>query len=130
MKKILTIVVPLVMLLAVGSVGMAAEEGDQELNQDLNENLLGNSGDAGRDRGDNQDLDNDDNPLDDDVELNDTTNRDTRALANKRGRQPRRGQTASDLSDVQQYWGDHGSGQSQDEFPDEDEDDDVTTTGP
>jgi len=110
MKKLLTIIVPLAMLLLVASVGMAAEEGTA---QDLNRVEI--------DEGDSQF---------DDPELNDTNSRDTRALAAKRGRQPRRGQTASDLSDVQKYWGDHGSGNSEDEMPDEDEDGDVTPPTP
>ena len=130
MKKLLTIVVPLALLLLVTSVGMAAEEGTQDLNQELNKDISGNVGDAANAARDVLDLEDGDSPFDDDVELNDTNSRDTRALATKRGRQPRRGQTASDLSDVQKYWGDHNSGNSEDEDPDEDEDDDQTPVTP
>jgi len=130
MKKLLTIIVPLAILFAVASVGMAAEENSQELNQELNKDLSGNVGDTTNAVADDvQDLE-DDAVLDDGVEMNENLSRDSRALANKRGRQPRRGQTASNLSDVQQYWGDHGSGKSNDEAADEDEDDDVTMTNP
>jgi len=131
MKKLLTIIVPLAMLLLVASVGMAAEEGTaQDLNQELNRDLSGNVGDgASQARTEGVEIDEGDSQFDD-PELNDTNSRDTRALAAKRGRQPRRGQTASDLSDVQKYWGDHGSGNSEDEMPDEDEDGDVTPPTP
>ena len=122
MKK-LTIIVPLALLFAVASVGMAAEEGVKELNSELNKDISGNVGDnANTQAGGLVDLEEGDSQFDDDVELNDTNSRETRALANKRGRQPRRGQTASNLSDVQKYWGDHGSGNSEDEAADEDED--------
>jgi hypothetical protein len=133
MKKLLTIIVPLAMLFLVGSVAMATEEGAAgELNQELNKDISGNVGDSSSApvRGESQDLDEGDSQFDDNVELNDTNSRETRALVSKRGRQPRRGSTASDLSEVQKYWGDHNSGKSNDETGDEDEDDDITPTSP
>jgi hypothetical protein len=132
MKKLLTIIVPLAMLVAFASVSMATEEGAaQELNQELNKDISGDVGDVATVSAERQiDIDDDGGSLGDDAELNDTNSRESRGIAAKRGRQPRRGQTASDLADVQKYWGDHNSGKSQDEDPDEDEDDDVTPTYP
>ncbi len=131
MKKLVMmgLIVPLAMLVAFGSVSMAADEpATQELNQDLNKDLNGDAGDRdararqGQDAGLAPELDRD--LTDDDAELNDAGSREASALAAKRGRQPRRGSTAQVVADQQQYWGDNKSGQ--DEDPDEDEDPDMT----
>ena len=81
--------------------------------------------DADPARGESTGVEDDDSAFNDD-ELNNTNSRESRSIANKRGRQPRRGSTASELSEVQKYWGDHNSGKSADEDGDEDEDDDIT----
>jgi hypothetical protein len=122
MKKLLMIIVPLAMLVAFASVSLATDEATQskELNQDLNKDISGEvtGGTAVRDAN----VEIDDDTVLDDNELNNTNSRESRSLAAKRGRQPRRGPTASDVSDVQKYWGDHNSGKSADEDVDEDED--------
>jgi len=128
MKKLLTMIVPLVMLIAFASIGMAQEatQSEQELNQELNSDINGEvDRDAGPSRGESTGIEDDDSAFNDD-ELNNTGSRESRSIASKRGRQPRRGSTASELSEVQKYWGDHTSGSSADEDGDEDEDDDVT----
>ena len=133
MKKLVMIglIVPLAMLVAFGSVSMAADETQQELNQDLNKNLNGDSGkdvqvSEDRDSGLGSELDGDDDSGN--AELNNTNTREGASLAAKRGRQPRRGSTAQVVADQQEYWGDNASGNDEggDEGPDEDEDDDVT----
>lgn len=129
MKKMLMLVVPLAMLVAFASVSLATEEAtqnEQELNQELNQELSGENVVA---RDDASAVDDDTEVGDND--LNGNNRRDTRAVASKRGRQPRRGQTASGLGSVQKYWGDSTSGKSgsdemNDEMPDEDEDPDET----
>jgi len=122
MKKLLTVIVPLVMLVAVASIGMAsdqaAEQSEQDLNQELNREL---SGDVSRDTtsdGD-EELSLENDGTFGDTELNNTNSRETRSLAEKRGRQPRRGPTSSTLSDAQKYWGDHSEGDEDDEDDDE-----------
>ena len=128
MKKLLTMIVPLVMLIAFASMGMAQEatQSGQELNQELNSDINGEiDRDAGPARGESTGIEDGDSAFNDD-ELNNTNSRESRSIASKRGRQPRRGSTASELSEVQKYWGDHNSGGSADEGGDEDEDDDVT----
>jgi Ni/Co efflux regulator RcnB len=128
MKKLLTMIVPLVMLIAFASIGMAQEatQSEQELNQELNSDINGEvDRDADPARGESTGVEDDDSAFNDD-ELNNTNSRESRSIANKRGRQPRRGSTASELSEVQKYWGDHNSGKSADEDGDEDEDDDIT----
>jgi hypothetical protein len=128
MKKLLTMIVPLVMLIAFASIGMAQEatQSEQELNQELNSDINGEiDRNADPARGESTGLEDDDSAFNDD-ELNNTGSRESRSIASKRGRQPRRGSTASELSEVQKYWGDHNSGKSADEDGDEDEDDDVT----
>ncbi len=127
MKKMLTIIVPLAMLVCFASVGLAADEVNQNLNselsQDISPDLEGVTAEASDT---NSGIEDGDSPFDD-TELNDTNSREaSSSIATRRGRQPRRGQTASQLSDVQQYWGDFNSGDSDDEDADEDEDDDVT----
>jgi len=127
MKKLLTMIVPLVMLIAFASIGMAQEatQSEQELNQELNSDI---NGEVDRDAGsavDSTGIEDDDSAFNDE-ELNNTGSRESRSIASKRGRQPRRGSTASELSEVQKYWGDHNSGKSADEDGDEDEDDDIT----
>ena len=130
MKKLVMmgLIVPLAMLVAFGTVSMAADEpATQELNQDLNKDLSGDVGkDArvqqGQDAGLTPELDRD--LTGDEAELNNADSREASALAAKRGRQPRRGSTAQVVADQQQYWGDNKSGQ--DEDPDEDEDPDMT----
>jgi hypothetical protein len=126
MKKLLTIIVPLALLVGFASIGLADED-NQELNQELNKEIssVPSSQDQAR-----EGIDDGDSGLDD-AELNSAAGRDeSRSIALRRGRQPRRGQTASDLSDVQKYWGDHNSGKSADEDYDEDEDDDQTPVYP
>jgi hypothetical protein len=124
MKKMLAIIVPLALLVSFTSVGFAAEEGTdstQELNQELNQDLVDSKSTTLTNEG----VDDVETGFDP-VELNDTNSREANSLASKRGRQARRGSTASTLSDVQKYWGDHNSGKSADEGADEDEDDDMT----
>ena len=122
MKKLLMVIVPLAMLVAFAAVSLATDEATQskELNQDLNRDISGEvtGGTAVRDVS----QDTEDGSVFDDNELNNTNSRESRSLAAKRGRQPRRGTTASDVSDVQKYWGDHNSGKSADDEVDEDED--------
>jgi hypothetical protein len=122
MKKLLMVIVPLAMLVAFASVSLATDEAAQskELNQDLNKDISGEvtGGTTARDAG----VDIDDDTVLGESEMNNTNTRESRSLAAKRGRQPRRGPTASDVSDVQKYWGDHNSGKSADEDVDEDED--------
>jgi hypothetical protein len=121
MKKLLMIIVPLAMLVAFASVSLATDEATQskELNQDLNKDISGEvtGGTAVRDAN----VEIDDTVLDEN-ELNNTNTRESRSLAAKRGRQPRRGSTGGDVSEAQKYWGDHNSGKSADEDGDEDED--------
>lgn len=124
MKKMLAIIVPLALLVSFTSVGFAAEEGTdstQELNQELNQDIVDSKSTTLTNEG----VDDVETGFDP-VELNDTNSREANSLASKRGRQARRGSTASTLSDVQKYWGDHNSGKSADEGADEDEDDDMT----
>jgi len=124
MKKMLAIIVPLAMLVTFTSVGFAAEEGTestQELNQELNQDIVDSKSTTLTNEG----VDDVETGFDP-VELNDTNSREANSIASKRGRQARRGSTASTLSDVQKYWGDHNSGKSADEGADEDEDDDMT----
>lgn len=124
MKKMLAIIVPLAMLVTFTSVGFAAEEGadsKQELNQELNRDIVDGKAKSLKNEG----VEDVDSGFDQ-VELNDTNSREANSIASKRGRQARRGSTASTLSDVQKYWGDHNSGKSADEGADEDEDDDMT----
>lgn len=124
MKKMLAIIVPLAMLVTFTSVGFAAEEGADsklELNQELNQDI----DDTQSSTLQNGSVDDVETGFDE-VELNDTNSREANSLASKRGRQARRGSTASTLSDVQKYWGDHNSGKSADEGADEDEDPDQT----
>jgi hypothetical protein len=133
MKKLvmMSLIVPLAMLVAFGSVSMAADETQQELNQELNKNL---NGDAGKEVRDSQDRGTDLVPelgQDDgsgNPELNNSNTRDASSLAAKRGRQARRGSTAQVVADQQEYWGDNASGNDEggDEGPDEDEEPDVT----
>jgi hypothetical protein len=128
MKKLLTIIVPLVMLVAFASIAMAeeAKQNKQELNQELNSDLKASvDRDAGQVSDESVGLDDDDSTLSGD-ELNNTDSRESGSIASKRGRQPRRGSTASELSDVQKYWGDHHGNPHDDEGGDEDEDDDMT----
>ncbi len=137
MKKSLTMIVPLAILLALGSVSLATDEDAKpiELNQELNKDLDGDTSGASAEATGTDQGQADDSKFDD-AELN-TETRESKALADRRGRQPRRGQTASELSEVQKYWGDHKSGNSGDgkdgedgdEMPDEDEDPDGTPTG-
>jgi len=123
MKKMLAIIVPLAMLVTFTTVGLAAEEGsgNPELNQELNRDIVDSSSATLANEG----IDDVESGFDE-IELNDTNSREANSLASKRGRQARRGSTASTLSDVQQYWGDHNSGKSTDEGADEDEDGDMT----
>ena len=138
MKKMLTIIVPLAMV-AFASVGFATAEtaGEKEiateLSQEINSDLQGGSSAADSPVVGIEDGDSAFN----DAELNDTNSRDSdSSIANRRGRQARRGLTASGLSDVQKHWGNgngyghHGgnphSDEGGDEDPDEDEDPDVT----
>ena len=131
MKKLVMmgLIVPLAMLVAFGSVSMAADEpATQELNQDLNKDL---NGDDDKDARTAQGRDNaglapelERDLTGDEAELNNANSREGSSLAAKRGRQPRRGSTAQVIADQQQYWGDNKSGQ--DEDPDEDEDPDMT----
>ena len=124
MKKMLAIIVPLAMLVTFTSVGFAAEEGadsKQELNQELNRDIVDGQSTAQQNEG----VEDVESGFDQ-VELNDTNSREANSIASKRGRQARRGSTASTLSDVQKYWGDHNSGKSADEGADEDEDGDMT----
>jgi len=124
MKKMLAIIVPLAMLVTFTSVGFAAEEGSntkQELNQELNQDIVDSTSTTLTNEG----VDDVETGFDP-VELNDTNSREANSIASKRGRQARRGSTASTLSDVQKYWGDHNSGKSADEGADEDEDGDMT----
>ena len=136
MKKLVMIglIVPLAMLVAFGTVSMAADETAKELNQDLNKSLNGDDrrDTRGSERGDSNDLapvlDSGDA---DDAELNNTNSREASSLAAKRGRQSRRGSTAQVVADQQAYWGDNASGADEggdggDEGSDEDEDPDVT----
>ena len=131
MKKMLTIIVPLA-LVAFVSVGFATAEtnGEQEitteLSQEINPDLQGvGSTVTGAISG----IEDGDSAFND-AELNDTNSRESNSsIANRRGRQSRRGLTASGLSDVQQYWGASdadGNDEGGDEDPDEDEEPDVT----
>jgi hypothetical protein len=125
MKKLLMILVPLAMLVAFASVSLATDEATQskELNQDLNKDISGEVTGGGTAVRDVDVQTGDDTVLGSDDELNQTNSRETRSLAAKRGRQPRRGATASDVSEVQKYWGDHHNGHGgPDEDVDEDED--------
>lgn len=133
MKKMLTIIVPLAMLVAFASVSLAADDSatqsKQELNQELNKDIDGDIAGSVSVEAQGTELQGDDSTFDD-PGMNNTDSRESQSLAAKRGRQARRGQTASELSDVQKYWGDHASGKEQDdEMPDEDEDGDGTPTG-
>ncbi len=133
MKKLVMmgLIVPLAMLVAFGSVSMAADEpAKQELNQDLNKSLNGDAGKAAEET-QGQEVSGLalvlDPGLDADVaELNNTNSREASSLAAKRGRQPRRGSTAQVVADQQEYWGDNASGNDNDEGDDEDEMPDVT----
>jgi hypothetical protein len=127
MKKLLTILVPLAMVVAFASVSLATDEATQsesELNQELNQDISGEVTDSDVPVSGSVDLE--DDPAFDDTEMNNTNTRESKSIAAKRGRQPRRGSTASELSAEQRYWGDHNSGKSADEDGDEDEDDDIT----
>ena len=130
MKKLLTVIVPLAMVVAVGSV-VLADDAKPELNKDLNKDINGEvQGGGAQVQSVKTDLA--DGSSFDDNELNNVTTREGNALAAKRGLQARRGQTASELSELQKYWGDHKSGKEkddEDETPDEDEEGE-TQTGP
>jgi len=133
MKKLLTVIVPLAMVVAVGSVCLA-DDAKAELNKDLNKDISGEVQGGGAQAQSVKAGLADDSSFDD-VELNSTNTREGNTLAAKRGLQARRGQTASELSDLQKYWGDHKSGKEkgkddEDETPDEDEDGDGTPTTP
>jgi len=122
MKKMLKIIVPLAMLIGFASIGLAADQGTPDLNRELNDDIAGDVAGATVDNGGEVVID--DNTYADTVNPNEADPRESRTLVAKRGRQPRRGQTASDLSDVQKYWGRHHEGD--DEGADEDEDGDMT----
>jgi hypothetical protein len=126
MKKMLKIIVPLAMLVGFASIGLAADEGTPDLNRELNDDIRSDvAGGTASVTG--EDVVIDDNTYTDTVDPNVADAREARTLVAKRGRQPRRGQTASDLSDVQKYWGRHHEGD--DEGADEDEDGDMTPYG-
>lgn len=124
MKKLLTLIVPLALLIAFASVSVASE--DAELNRDLNRSL---SDDGSRSEAAARDevaaVDDDTAGL---TEMN-TDIREARTIAVKRGRQPRRGQTSSELAELQAYWGRHDD-DDEDEGADEDEDGDQTPMYP
>ena len=130
MKKLLTVIVPLAMLVAVGSVALADDA--KELNKDLNKDISGDV-QSGSAQAQSVKAGLDDDSSFDDTELNNTNTREGTQLAAKRGLQARRGQTASELSELQKYWGDHKSGKEgkddEDEVPDEDEEGE-TPVGP
>ena len=126
MKKMLTIVVPLAMLVGFASIGLAADDAAPDLNRELNDDIRGDVAGA-MTPASGSDVVIDDNTYNDTVDPNNADLRESRSLVAKRGRQPRRGQTASGLSDEQKYWGRHNEGD--DEGADEDEDGDITPYG-
>ena len=69
MKKLLTMIVPLVMLIAFASIGMAQEatQSEQELNQELNSDINGEvDRNADPARGESTGLEDDDSAFNDD----------------------------------------------------------------
>jgi hypothetical protein len=125
MKKTLKIIVPLAMLVCFASVGLAADDA-KDLNRELNDDIRGDVAGASSTASDGEVVI-DDNTFNDTVDPNNPDSREARSLVDKRGRQPRRGQTASGLSDEQKYWGRHK--EHDDEGADEDEDGDITPIG-
>ena len=121
MKKMFKIIVPLAMLIGFASIGLAADDATPDLNGELNDDIRGDVAGATTSASGSEVVI-DDSTYDDAVDPNNADARESRSLVAKRGRQPRRGQTASDLSDVQKYWGRHT------EYDDADEDEDPDET--
>jgi hypothetical protein len=134
MKKLLTVIVPLALVAMFASVSLAADQQTPELNDELNGDLAGIVEGVAVAPDDSAKAGEEDSAFDD-PSLNDTGSREDRSLGMKRGRQPRRGQTATDVADAQWHWkkkkkNHHGGGGGgSDEDADEDEDGDVTPTG-
>lgn len=120
MKKFMIgLIVPLAVLVVFGSFGMA-EETKNELNQELNADLS----DGANVRADRNDLNSNQLATDDrEATLtDDVSNRGGRDLT-RRGRQARRGQTATALPQELSSGDDEGGDEDEDEEPD------VTPTG-
>ena len=120
MKKMLTIIVPLAMLVGFASIGLAADDAAPDLNRELNDDIRGDVAGATA-AASGSEVVIDDNTYSDTVDPNNADPRESRSLVAKRGRQPRRGQTGSDLSDAQKYWGRHTEHDDADEDEDPDE---------
>ena len=135
MKKLLMLglVVPMAVLLVFGSVSLAADEADAQktdLNSDLNERSLTNDRERSEtSRSASEELNEDDAGVRVVGQASDLNDRGS--VAERRGRQERRGQSAEQVSEPQGWW-DHKSGKSSDggdEGDDEDEDGDQSPYG-
>jgi hypothetical protein len=120
MKKLLMLglIVSAAVLIASASVSMAADSPDVQTDQELSQDLNDNTREAARAS--------DNDATERSVGREADTTRENREIADRRGRQPRRGQTASSVAS-EQGKSDDNSGKSSDEDADEDEDEDGET---